>query len=58
MVGDSRRSIAYTIALNFWKGLYFARKLVTWELMLLRSLDIPEGKQGCFAKTRSWLNDE
>jgi hypothetical protein len=26
--------------------------------MVLRGLDIAEGKQGCFAKTRSWLNDE
>jgi hypothetical protein len=26
--------------------------------MVLQGLDIPEGKQGCFAKTRSWLNDE
>jgi hypothetical protein len=58
MVGDSRRSIAYTTALSFWKGWYFVRKLVTWGLMVLRGLDIPEGEQGCFAKTRSWLNDE
>jgi hypothetical protein len=40
MVGDSRRSIAYTIALSFGKGWYFASKLVTWELMVLRGLDI------------------
>jgi hypothetical protein len=33
-------------------------KLVTWELMILRGLDIPEGKQSCYAKTRSWFSDE
>jgi hypothetical protein len=58
MVGNSRRSIAYTIGLSFGKGWCFARKLVTWEPMILRGLDIPEGKQESFAKTRSWLNDE
>ena len=29
--------------------------MVTWEFLIL---DGEEGKKGCFAKIRSWLNDE
>lgn len=39
-------------------GIYFARKIVSWEICWREKGDIPEGRQGCFAKTWSWFNDE
>ena len=47
-----------TIARCYEKGLYFSRKIVTWELQWIREGKIEEGRQGCFTKTRSWFNDE
>lgn len=43
---------------GFDRDIYFARKIVKWELEWRRFRQIPEGKKGCFAKTRSWFNDE
>jgi hypothetical protein len=58
IINQSRKQLAYSTAIGFWKGWYFTKKLITWELLLLRGIDIPEGKQGCFAKSKSWFNDE
>lgn len=38
--------------------MYFARRIVSWEIEWVDGRLIPEGKRGCFAKTRSWFNDE
>ncbi|RPA78671.1 hypothetical protein BJ508DRAFT_349096 [Ascobolus immersus RN42] len=40
------------------RGLYFARKVITWEIEWRANRTINEGKKGCFAKTHSWFNDE
>ncbi|RPA74382.1 hypothetical protein BJ508DRAFT_333155 [Ascobolus immersus RN42] len=42
------------------RGLYFARKVISWEIEWRKSQfhTINEGKKGCFAKTHSWFNDE
>jgi hypothetical protein len=59
MVEVSRRSIAYTVAPSFGKGWYFAPKLVTWELMVLRGLDILERKlleKGTCAISIDWTS--
>ncbi len=46
------------IARNYNKGVYFARKIVSWENQWLKNQEIILGKQGCFAKSFSWYNDE
>lgn len=57
-LGDTREEMSYMVARCFGKGIYFARKLVSWEITWKKTRDIEEEKKGCFAKTRSWLNDE
>ena len=42
----------------FEKGSYMARRVLAWEIGWMKNREIPEGKRGCFAKTRSWLDDE
>jgi hypothetical protein len=50
--------MSYAVARCFGRGLYFARKVVQWELQWMRGEKIEEGKQGCFTKTSSWFDDE
>lgn len=50
--------MSFNVARCFGKGVYFARKIATWELLFLNAEKIEEGKRGCFAKTRFWFNDE
>ena len=35
-----------------------SEKLISWEISWKKSRIIPEGKQGCFQKIKSWLTDE
>jgi len=53
--GETRESMSLSIARCFGKGVYFARMIVTWEREWIAHR---ERQVGCFAKTRSWLNDE
>jgi len=57
-LGETRQEMAQVVARCFGKGLYFAQKLVTWELQWILEGKIEEGRRGCYAKTRSWFNDE
>ena len=56
--GETREQLSYQVSRSFNKGVYFSRKLVEWEGTCIRHRLIPEGKQGCHAKTSSWFNDE
>lgn len=56
--GDSRESMAAMTSRCFGRGVYFARRIVTWEIEWLREKQIPEGKRGCFTKSQSWFRDE
>ena len=55
--GETREQLSYQVSRSFNKGVYFGRKLVEWEVAWIRHRLIPEGKQGCHAKTSSWFND-
>jgi hypothetical protein len=57
-LGETREYLALQVARCFGKGIYFARRIVTWEGDWLRDREIPEGKRGCFSKTKSWFKDE
>jgi len=56
--GETRRQLAFFVARCFNRGWYFARKIVSWEISWVQERTIEEGRRGCFAKVRSWLNDE
>ena len=56
--GETREQMALYIARSHCRGLYFARKIIAWERSWLSSRHIEEGRKGCYAKTKSWLNDE
>jgi len=56
--GETREDMSFLVALCYGRGIYFARKLVTWECMYLKDGKIPESRRGCFPKTQSWFNDE
>jgi hypothetical protein len=56
--GETREQMSFTVARTFGRGVYFARKLVTWENEWMKGGRIEEGKKGCFVKTKSWFNDE
>jgi len=58
LYGETRQQMSFTVARTFGKGVYFSRKLVTWENEWMRGGLIEVGKRGCFAKTKSWFNDE
>lgn len=55
---ETREEMAFNVARCFGRGLYFARKIISYELVFLNSQKIDEGKRGCHSKTRSWFNDE
>lgn len=55
---EPRAVAALNVSRCFNRGEYFAKKLVTWEREWIKERCIPEGKQGCFAKSKSWFNDE
>jgi len=55
---DTRENISLAVARFFGKGIYFARKIITWERQWKANRKIEMGKRGCFVKTRSWLSDE
>jgi len=50
--------MARVVARCYGKGVYFAHKIVSWEIEWMESRLISEGRRGCFVKTRSWFNDE
>lgn len=56
--GESRKEMAFLVARCFGKGVYFSRKVISWEIEWIKEQSIEEGKRGCFSKTRSWFNDE
>ena len=56
--GETREEMAFNVARCFGRGLYFARKIISYELVWMNSQKIDEGKRGCHSKTRSWFNDE
>jgi len=55
---ESRVTMALNVSRCFNRGIWFAKKLVTWERNWIDERCIPDGKQGCFSKTKSWFNDE
>ena len=55
---ESRAIMAINVSRCFNRGNYFAKKLVTWERNWIGERYIPNGKQGCFVKSKSWFNDE
>jgi hypothetical protein len=55
---ESRAVIALNVSRCFNRGTWFAKKLVMWERCWIDERRIPDGKQGCFTKTKSWFNDE
>jgi hypothetical protein len=57
-LGETRIGLAHQVARCFKRGWYFARKIITWELTWIKERTIEEGKQGCWAKVKSWFNDE
>ncbi|RPA83521.1 hypothetical protein BJ508DRAFT_375057 [Ascobolus immersus RN42] len=56
----TRLALATLAAKGFRRGVYLARKIITWERQWRDSStrQIEEGKRGCHVKTRSWFNDE
>ena len=50
--------MALSVARCFNREKWFAEKLVSWEISWRKNRTIPEGKQGCFQKIKSWLADE
>jgi hypothetical protein len=57
-LGETREHLALQVARCFGKGIYFARRIVTWEREWLEDGAIPEGRRGCYTKTKSWFKDE
>jgi hypothetical protein len=59
-LGETRESMARMVARCFGKtpGIYFARKIESWEIEWMSSRSIPEGQRGCFVKVKSWFHDE
>jgi hypothetical protein len=55
---ESRAVMALNVSRRYNRGKWFAKRLVTWGRNWIDERCIPEGKQGCFAKTKSWFNDE
>ena len=47
--GEFREAIAFNVARTFRKGVYFARKIVTWERTWLSKREIPESRRGWFS---------
>jgi hypothetical protein len=56
--GETRATMALNVARCFDRGRWFAEKLIGWEIKWKQTRTIPEGRQGCFQKTKSWFNDE
>ena len=56
--GETRQSMALSVARCFNRGKWFAEKLVSWGISWRKNCTIPEGKQECFQKIKSWLADE
>lgn len=50
--------MALNIARSFRRGVYFARKIVTWERTWISERTIDEGRRSCFGKSKSWFEDE
>jgi len=50
-LGETRESMAQIVARCFGKGVYFARKVVSWEIEWIGNRSISEGRRGCFVKT-------
>jgi hypothetical protein len=55
---ETRAAAALNVARCFSRGTFFSRKLITWERSWIDKGYIPEGRQGCFVKSKSWFNDE
>jgi hypothetical protein len=54
----TRKEKALSVARCFGKGSFFARKIIHWERTWVSERSIEEGRQGCYSKVQSWLNDE
>lgn len=54
----TRLDYALLTAKSFRRGVYLARKIVSWECQWRKHQTIDESKHGCHVKTRSWFNDE
>lgn len=35
-----------------------AKRILSWEISWMKYREIPEGKRGCFSKTKSWLDED
>lgn len=57
-LGKTREDMSLVVACCFGKGLYFARKVITWEITWKKDRIIEEGRKGCVSKISSWFNDE
>lgn len=57
-LGETREQMPFNVTRSLGKGVFFAKKIVTWERQWLREGRIEDGRRGCFSKVRSWLNDE
>ncbi len=55
---ETQMEMAENIARNYNKGVYFAKKIVSWENQWLINQKITLGQLGCFAKSFSWFNDK
>ena len=56
--GETRQGVALSVAGCFNRGKWFAEQPVSWEISWRKNRTIPEGKQGCFQRIKSWLADE
>lgn len=54
----TREQAALQVSECLGRGLYMARKIVTWERQWIAEKNIEEGQQGCHIKSQSWFNDE
>lgn len=50
--------MALNVAKCFNRGKWFTEKLASWEISWKKDRTIPEGKQGCFQRIKSWFADE
>ena len=56
--GEARESMAQIFARCFERGVYFARKVISWGKECVQNRTIPEGRRGCFVGAGGWFNDE
>ncbi|RPA87789.1 hypothetical protein BJ508DRAFT_357373 [Ascobolus immersus RN42] len=54
----TRLEYARLAAKAFRHNIYYARKIISWEIQWRRDQKIEEGRKGCHVKTKTWFNDE